>query len=99
MVGPSGKREAGRETITSGIKLVGIGPVPTYRGCGHALFDGTVDGKPTRGIQYTMQPSMESCVDACRTIVGKPDVHLPRADTPFVGDDGGGNAPAPKENT
>jgi len=41
---------------------------------------------------------MESCVDAYRKVVGKHDVHLPRADTPFLGDVGGGNAPTPKED-
>ena len=41
---------------------------------------------------------MESCVDAYRKIVGKPDLHMPRADTPFLADDGGGHAPASKED-
>ena len=45
-----------------------------------------------------MQPYMESCVDAYRKIVGKPDLHMPRADTPFLADDGGGHTPASKED-
>jgi hypothetical protein len=83
MAGPAGNLEAGWKTITDGIKLVGIGPVSTYLGCEHATFDGTVDNKPVRGIQYKMQPVMESCVDAYRKIVGKYDLHLPRVDTPL----------------
>jgi hypothetical protein len=50
------------------------------------------------GVQYEMQPFMESCVDAYRKIVGKPGLHLPRVDTPFLGEEGGGNAPPPKED-
>ena len=96
MAGPSGHMEAGWKTITDGVELVGIGPVSTYLGCDHVTFEGTVDTKPTRGIQFKLQPFMESCVDAYRKIVGKPDVHLPRVDTPFLGGDGGGNSPPPK---
>ena len=96
MAGPAGNLEAGRKTITGGIKLVGIGLVPTYLGCDDATFEGTVDGKPVRGINDDMKPVMESCVDAYRKIVGKPGLHLPRVDTPFLGEDGGGNAPPPR---
>ena len=96
MSGPAGNLEAGWRTITEGIKLVGIGPVSSYLVCDHATFDGTIDTKPVRESQYTMQPFMESCVDAHRKIVGKPGLHLPRVDTPFLGEDGGGNAPPPK---
>ena len=62
MAGPAGNLEKGWQTITSGIKLVGIGPVSTYLGCEHATFSGHVDAKPVKGIQYKMQPFMESCV-------------------------------------
>ena len=96
MSGPAGNLEAGWRTITEGIKLVGSGPVSNYLGCDHSTFDGTLDTRRVRGIQYTMQPFMESCVGAYRKIVGKPGVHLPRVDTPFLGEDGGGNAPPPR---
>ena len=45
-----------------------------------------------------MQPFMESCVDAYLKIVGKSDLHLPRVDTPFLADDGGGHAPTSQED-
>jgi len=98
MAGPAGNLEKGWQTITSGIKLVGIGPVSTYLGCEHATFSGHVDAKPVLGIQYKMQPFMESCVEAYRKVVGKPDLHLPRVDTPFLADAGGGNAPVSRED-
>ena len=49
MTGPSGNVDAGWATIASGIKLVGVGPVSIELGCDHALFKGTVDGKPVWG--------------------------------------------------
>jgi hypothetical protein len=94
----AGNLVAGWKTITDGIKLVGIGPVSTYLGCEHATLEGAVDNKPVRGIHYNMQPFMESCVDAYRKIVGKSDLHLPRVDTLFLADDGGGHAPTSRED-
>ena len=41
-----------------------------------------------------MQPLMESGVPAYRAVAGKPDVRFPKGDTPFLGDAGGGDAPA-----
>ena len=66
--GPASNLDAGWKTITSGIKLVGIGPASTYLGCDHATFEGPVDANPAQGIQYKVQPVMESCVDAYRKI-------------------------------
>ena len=68
----------------------------TYLGCEHATSEGTVDGTSVRRTQYALQPFMETCVDAYRKVVGKPDLRLPRVGTPFLEDAGGGNAPAPK---
>ena len=70
MAGPAGNLEKGWKTITSGIKLVGVGPVSTCLGREHATFSDHVDAKPVRGIQYRMQPFMESCVEAYRKVVG-----------------------------
>ena len=98
MAGLASNLEAGWKSITDGIKLAGIGPASTYLGREHATCESTVDGKPARGTQYKMQPLVESCADAYRKLVGKPDLHLPRVDTPFLGDASGGNAPNPKED-
>jgi hypothetical protein len=62
------------------------------------MFTGHVDRKPARGIQYKMQTFMGTCVEAYKKVVGKPQLHLPRVDTPFLADVGGGNAPTPKED-
>jgi hypothetical protein len=98
MAGPTGNLAKGWQTIADDFKLEGIGPVSTHLGCEHAMFTGRVDKKPVRGMQYQMQPFMESCVEAYKKVVGKPTLHLPRVDTPFLVDVGGGNAPAPRED-
>ena len=45
-----------------------------------------------------MQPLMESCVAACRAVAGKQDLRFPKVYLPFLGDAGGGDAPAPKRD-